>query len=63
MSGSRTAQIIQVTLQFSVVLTMRKHGASTVCIEKEMTAFEIKQEHKHLDQLQSQGPEYLRILR
>lgn len=40
-----------------------EHRASAVCIEKEMTAFEMKQERKHLDQLQSQGPEYLRILR
>lgn len=40
-----------------------EYGANTVCTEKEMTAFEIKQELKHLDQLQSQGPEYLRILR
>lgn len=40
-----------------------EHRASAVYIEKEMTAFEMKQERKHLDQLQSQGPEYLRILR
>jgi len=40
-----------------------EHRASAVCIEREMTAFEMKQEREHLDQLQSQGPEYLRILR
>lgn len=40
-----------------------EYGANTVCTEKEMTAFEMKQECKHLDQFQSQGPEYLRILR